>query len=835
MQVLPERPVRRFVGGIHRRPYLVFVAGLVFAALSVLLAGGMLVPGTKLGLKSKIQDLLPGSSPAVQASALLKKRLGSADILVVTLMTNEFGDVKKALPEIARRLEALPDIREARYKNDISMLEQNALIIFPTLDELKTYYKDLTEQIRDAVKKKMQIFTDEEETGQKAGPSEPKRTLKWAEIEHDDGLSEIGRTYRRKAGAYREYFYNGAYTTIGLQLYPTKPSSDLAFSNKIMGEVQTTVTAAIDDLLGGVGEGKIVTRIDLGGGYRNAIERMNQIQGDMASSAGISFAILALIVIVFFRSIRALFCVMVPLILGTAWTVGLATLTVGYVNIITAFIFAVLLGLGIDFGIHFYGRYREERAAGHDPLESMIITHQHCGMASVLAGTTTSLAFLALTLADFRGFSQFGVIACFGVVLCLLAVFVIFTALTFIFERWAPLKLMGYRVARGADGDIVRKPFPLGVKTVFFGVLLGVGGVAMGPLGVDFELNFNKLGGKKKEKAEHEKIQYGTSEATAPAVILTSSAEESRDLWEQLEKKTENGRLYHPRIKSYQTLTSLVPGEQAERIKWVKKLCRKLKRKVKLFKGDPREGADELLLHCNPEEFGADDLPDWIQAKFTDKSGRKGEFIFVSPRGSTNDGTVALAFRDEMMSLRGADGRPPVVSGKPMVWAEVLIAMKEDGMLTSAAAFGVVLLLLFAFERRPGAVAIIFMPLGIGVSITVAVMAITGMKLNFFNMLALPTIIGMGVDDGVHMYHRYKELGPNSARYIVGTTGMAAVLTTLTTSVGFASLMVADNRGLNSLGILTVIGMVSALLTTLFILPAALQWRDNRAAKRAAG
>lgn len=835
MQVLPEGPVRKIVGGIHRRPYLVFVIGLVFAALSVLLAAGMLVPGTKLGIKSKIQDLLPGSSPSVQASELLKKRLGSADILVVTLMTDDFEQVKAALPDLAKQLEALPDVREVRYKNDVAMLHQNALIIFPTLEELNGYYKDLTDQIRSAVKKELKLFDDEPGEGD-AKAEEPARTLAWAEIETDDGLSEIGRTFRRKAGQYKEYFYNANYTTIGLKVYPTKASSDLAFSRKIMADVDGAITRALTERFGGVGEGKVVTRVDLGGGYRNAIEQMSQIQGDMASSAGISFAILALIVVVFFRSVRALFCVMVPLILGTAWTLGFATLAVGYVNIITAFIFAVLLGLGIDFGIHFYGRYREERAAGHDPLESMVITHQHCGMASILAGTTTSLAFLALTLADFRGFSQFGLIAAFGVVLCMGAVFFIFTALTFMFERWMPLKLMGYTVDRGEDGQIVRRRFPFGAGVVLLGIVVGIGGAAMGPAFVDFELNFNKLGPKqKKGKAEHEQIQYGTTEATAPAVIFTGSAEESRSIWEQLEKKTDNGRARHPRIKSYQTLMSLVPDSQAEKAKVVKKLCRKLKRKVKIFEGDPREGADELLQHCKPEAFTAADLPDWIRAKFTDKSGRMGEFIFVSPRGSTNDGNVALAFRDEMMSLEGTDGRPPVVSGKPMVWAEVLIAMKTDGALTSGAAFAVVLLLLGLFERRLGAVGMIFMPLGIGVGITVAVMAITGMKLNFFNMLALPTIIGMGVDDGVHMYHRYKELGPGSARYIVKTTGMAAVLTTLTTSVGFASLMVANNRGLNTLGVLTVIGMVSALFTTLVILPAAMQWRDDRMAKAEQG
>ena len=81
--------------------------------------------------------------------------------------------------------------------------------------------------------------------------------------------------------------------------------------------------------------------------------------------------------------------------------------TIGYVNLITAFIFAILLGLGIDFGIHFFARYKEEYGLGKSPLEAMVATHVQCGAASIPAAVTTASAFAALSIADFRGFSQF--------------------------------------------------------------------------------------------------------------------------------------------------------------------------------------------------------------------------------------------------------------------------------------------------------------------------------------------------------------------------------------------------------------------------------------------
>ena len=151
---------------------------------------------------------------------------------------------------------------------------------------------------------------------------------------------------------------------------------------------------------------------------------------------------------------------LVPVVLGVVWTLGIVSITIGYLNLITAFIAAVLLGLGIDFGLHFYARYREERAVGHDPLEAMTETHVHCGEASLLAAVTTATGFGALAVADFRGFSQFGVVAAVGVLLSLLAVLVVFPALVFAFERLSPMKLRGYSVDRTTAGGITKRGFP---------------------------------------------------------------------------------------------------------------------------------------------------------------------------------------------------------------------------------------------------------------------------------------------------------------------------------------------------------------------------------------
>lgn len=836
---------RALLGVIHRAPYLTLLAAL---ALTALAAGA----ARELQLKTKIQDLLPADAPSLQASEALSERLGSVDILVVTLMSSQLERVRGALPELARRLEAHPDVDHVNWRQDTTLIQQNALITFSSLDELRGAYEELTAQIKRAVKRRMSLLGAEEEGGAEGGAEAEGRgaeaegrgeererrgeTLAWGEREGEEPLSALGRSFRASASDYPEHFYNNAYTTIGLKVFPRRSSSDIKFCAQIVGDVERLTREVVEELLGPISPQGVVSRVDIGGSYRYLLQESEKIKSDILSSTLYCFALLALVLIVSFRSLRAFFCIMLPLVMGTAWTMGLMALTLGYMNLITAFIFAVLLGLGIDFGIHFYARYREERAAGAGDLEAMVTTYTHSGAASLLALSTTVASFLALTLADFKGLSQFGGVAAMGVTLCLLAVMAVLPAVAFAWERAAPLRLLGYRVDVDVKDGLKRaRPFPLGGRAALVACAAGVAGLALTPR-VELELNFNNLGERPAPAAaraegdvDYKELQYGTTKATSPTVILARSAAEAADLVEQLEALRQQEGSH---ISSVQALSSLVPTQQAEKISAVRRLCDKLRRKVKLFEGDQRAGAEELLTRCAPHPFSVADLPPWVKENFTERSGELGQFIYISPKGSTSNGEVALAFHAEMQRLKTHSGEPAMVAGKTMVWAEVLQAIEEDALMSFGAALAMVLLLVWLFERNARGLLFVSAPLLLGLGLTIGWMALTGQRLNFFNMLALPTLIGMGVDDGVHMHHRYKELGPGSARYIVRTTGFSALLTTLTTAIGFASLMLTSHLGLRSLGLLTVVGMSAALFATLVILPALFTWWDQRQAAR---
>jgi predicted RND superfamily exporter protein len=103
-----------------------------------------------------------------------------------------------------------------------------------------------------------------------------------------------------------------------------------------------------------------------------------------------------------------------------------------------------------------------------------------------------------------------------------------------------------------------------------------------------------------------------------------------------------------------------------------------------------------------------------------------------------------------------------------------------------------------------------------------------GMSLNFYNMVVLPTVLGMGADAGVHIVHRWKAEGRNSVRRVLTTTGEAVTMCTVTTMLGFSGMTASFHPGLRSMGWLAIIGLGSVLAAALVLLPALLQLLDDR-------
>ena len=108
------------------------------------------------------------------------------------------------------------------------------------------------------------------------------------------------------------------------------------------------------------------------------------------------------------------------------------------------------------------------------------------------------------------------------------------------------------------------------------------------------------------------------------------------------------------------------------------------------------------------------------------------------------------------------------------------------------------------------------------------------LKLNIFNLVIFPILLGIGIDSSIHLYHRFHEEGANhkALRTMFQSTGNSLLLASTTTMIGFASMLTADHQGLKSIGEVALVGMACLLLVSIFFYPAYLHWTEQLGKKQ---
>jgi predicted RND superfamily exporter protein len=185
------------------------------------------------------------------------------------------------------------------------------------------------------------------------------------------------------------------------------------------------------------------------------------------------------------------------------------------------------------------------------------------------------------------------------------------------------------------------------------------------------------------------------------------------------------------------------------------------------------------------------------------------------------------ALRAAAATTPSPDERPARVAGSHALSSDILESVRRDGAVASAVAFagvvGVVLLLMRA--TRPTALVIASLVLGV-LWLAGSAMALR-VKVNFANFIAYPITFGIGVDYAVNVASRYELEGRRSISGAVRTTGGAVTLCSLTTIIGYSSLLLAENRALYLFGLLAVLGEVACLSAAIIAMPAFLGWVED--------
>ena len=311
--------------------------------------------------------------------------------------------------------------------------------------------------------------------------------------------------------------------------------------------------------------------------------------------------------------------------------------------------------------------------------------------------------------------------------------------------------------------------------------------------------------------------------------MLAEDKQELDAIVAAVEKKIEEDT-ESPTIHTVRTLHSFLPSEQEDKLDIIEEISDLANGEgAKLITGEQKERLEELRELLEVELLTVEDLPFMVLRKFKTKDGSRAHFAFIYPDVQLRDGKNAMAFADDAEEIVTADGSKHYSSSASVVFSDMLRLMLRDSPFAVGVTVSVVFLIVLVDFRSARSAVLVMFPLLCGAVWMCGAMLLFDMKLNFYNMVALPTIIGMGIDNGVHLYHRYTEEGPGSLRLVLRSTGGAMFVSMLTTMVGFLGLKLATHPGLNSIGMLALIGLVASFVTAVVVLPAILQVLESRA------
>ena len=215
---------------------------------------------------------------------------------------------------------------------------------------------------------------------------------------------------------------------------------------------------------------------------------------------------------------------------------------------------------------------------------------------------------------------------------------------------------------------------------------------------------------------------------------------------------------------------------------------------------------------ANPELITLDNLPEHIKERYINDAGDT-YLVTIYPREHIWDFEVLRRFDAQLQRVS------PRITGNPPMFLRLIDYIGRDGLRATILTIFIVIILLWIDFRSLRMALLGVIPLIVGGIWMMGLMKTFGMMFNFLNVMGIPMIVGIGIDDGVHLLHRYKYEGLNKTPIVLKSTGKAILLTSLTTMAGFGSLMLGTYRGFASLGMLLAIGVAACFLTTILFLP----------------
>ncbi|MEL6361078.1 MAG: MMPL family transporter [Pseudomonadota bacterium] len=594
-------------------------------------------------------------------------------------------------------------------------------------------------------------------------------------------------------------------------------------------------------------------------------DELSSVANGIGLSFAISFVAVGILLLIAYRSIFLSVMTLCSLIISITITAAVAVATVGQLNLVSVAFTVLLVGLGLDFAIHLLLHVQERRAASQEIKEALSGAVREVGPALALTAPTTAIGFFAFMPTKFDGIAQLGLIAGCGVII---AFFVAITFLPAAIGAMSPRRSTSSGgVVRAAFAGLERISKPVAALTILAGlaslVLLPQARFDADPMALRNQESPSVLGFQRLFE-DPQTQPYRLSRLVDSEEEVNATRQQASGL---------------PTVGSVRALTSFIPDEQDDKLDLIDIAAGTLVFALDAQPSVPQEGSEEsagpsfedganklaarlneaypdgsvqsrlagllsqlpgkasaakqleqalfaywpdfkqrLADQLNADYVGYETLPPTLTDRYRAANGQWRVDILPAqdPRSRKN----LLAFVSEVESAF------PDIAGGASQSLKAGQTIAEAMLQATGIALGVIAVFLFLLLRRPSDVILVLFPLLLAASLTTAAGVLFDIPFNYANVIVLPLLLGIGVDSGIHLVLRDKQVSEGATLY--GTSTPRAVLfSALTTIASFGSLTLSAHRGTASMGELLTIAIFFTLVCTLIVLPAMLSLRKR--------
>jgi predicted RND superfamily exporter protein len=566
--------------------------------------------------------------------------------------------------------------------------------------------------------------------------------------------------------------------------------------------------------------------IELAGGHATAVATEAMIRADMEWSSALSSVLATVVFLLTFRRMRAALAVLPPLVLGTLWTLAIAATFNGLTAVSVAF-GAVVIGVGVDTGVHVYAALLDGLRSGLSHAEAAVEARRKTQRPVMLAAIAAGACFAALALSELRALRELGILCGAGEVLTSLAILAVTPELGALVERGEPPPPLRGRWIALLDRATATRPraaVALGLALLPLLFLAAMGGprvgeaivairpAALAPLATQAKI-FELFGGTPNQwiLVTHDRDPV-EARARADAVA------------EALDPLVADGT-----VLGYDTLSSFAPSPRTVERRLAARDALDLPAAAERLAKELADGgwdvdalapAIEALRH--PSRAQRTEPPPWMVARYmAEDSGETLVLTFVRPPSDT-------VHHARIIEAAKAADPELVFTGYPVLEKALKEGLARELPEVAAVALLVVVFALSASLRSLRSVVLAAGTILISVAFVAAAMRVLGIGWHVYDALVLPVLLGITMDEAMFLLHS-ADKHEGAIGETLAEQGPLVLSTALTTAAGFGALVICRFDGLRDVGAVGALGSVAGVLSALLVVPAGLRLWPRRA------